>query len=638
MKAKQWIGIVFAFLAILSGCTNNRRVIENPAFVARNTDALDINKVELNDTATVLYMEAYGAPKGWIQIDSLSFLTDNQGKKYTIRTIEGITLGQQYIMPDSGKVAFKMIFPPVASNAVYVDFSEGDVNGAWKIWSIQLTNKPLKVSLPKDFKEAVIDKNAVLPPAEYKAGKAHLEGQILNYRSGMPDNVSVHVSYPFVSEGITLPVDSTGKFSGDIDAFSVHPVLVSWMSMLSGSKCFIAPGDTTSLIINPSSRKGLLSDGDNSSMGEPVYYGGYLASLSTEFSHINDSLYTRRRFSTYESYISYLQFVGTKTPEKLKTFLMDEYQTKKAALDTLNVSPACKQLLHCYLDLSYASNITDITSWIDRAYIVNHQLENDKEATAKYYATRKLALPDDFYDVLKAFPLINDPHILYDRGTTMYVNQWQMQNMQPVLSKALGTDQGTLFDMMRVVGIYNDIKNFKPASDTQIAQLPAVYQDFIKNKNNELLQLVEAYKKKTAFTESDITKVANEDVFPFILSKFRGKPVVLDFWATWCGPCREANEDLKPVKAELAKKGIVFVYVAGENSPLEDWKKMTPDLHGEHFRLTAKQWDYVRKTFGIEGVPTYFFIDRKGNITERQVGYSSLMLDPMKEKMLQLLK
>jgi len=633
MKTKQWMGILFAFFAIVSGCTNNNRgVVEHPAFIARNTDALEINKVELNDTATVLYMHAYEPPKGQMQIDSLSFLTDDQGKKYTIRTIDGITLGRQYIMSDSGNVAFKMIFPPVASNAVSIDFSEGNYNGAWNIWGIQLTNRPLKVDLPKDFKEVVVDKNAVLPPVEYKAGKAHLQGQILNFRAGMSDKMFVYVASPFASNAFPLSIDSIGKFSGEIDAFSVHPVTIYWMN--NKALCFIAPGDTTSLIINPSGKNG----GNNSPTGEPVYYSGFLASLSTEFLHINDSLYEKQQFDSYELYISYLKFIGEKTPEALRNALLDEYKTKKAALDTLNVSPACKQLLLCYLDLSYAFDMTDITSGVDRAYIYNHQLQDDKEAIAKYYATRKLDLPDDFYDALNGFSLLNDPHILFVQGTTEYLSQWHTQNMQPVLSKALGTDQGPLFDRLKLIGTYNDIQNFKPASDTQIEQLPAVYQDFIKNKNNELLQLIESYKKKTAFTEKDITKVANEDVFSFILTKFRGKPVVLDFWATWCGPCLAANEDLKSVKAELAKKGLVFVYVAGENSPLEDWKKMTPDLHGEHFRLTAKQWDYVRKTFGIEGVPTYFFIDRKGDIREKQTGYATSILHSMTEKMLSLIK
>ena len=636
MKTKQWIVTMFALLLTWSGCTNNRGIVEHPAFTAWSTNTLEIEKIELRDTATVLYIKVFFAPNNWIKIDPNSFLTDDRGKQYSIRSAEGIVLGEEFYMPESGETEFTMTFPPIASNAVCVDFSEGDYDGAFKIWGIQLTNRPLKESFPKGFKEVAIDKNAVLPPVTFETGKAHLEGQILNYRQGMPAEVSVRVSYPieYPPAEITFPVDEEGKFSGEIDAFSVHPVGVYWQNCR--VRCFIAAGETTSLMLNPveTSRRESRLTGDHPPLGEPVYYGGYLASLSKELADAQ-SVFSLQYYDSYESFLSFLQIVGTKNPETLKAFFLDEYQTTTAMLDTLDVSPACKQILHCASDLFYANEITNITSWIDRAYIYNNQLQTDRDAMNKYYATRKFNLPDDFYNVLKDFSLLNDPLVVYVQGIAEYVYQWQMRDLQPVFSKVLGTDQGILFDLMKVAGVYNHIKDFKSVSEARIEQLPVGYQEFIRNKNNELLQLIEANKNKTGFTENDIEKVADKDVVPFILSKFRGKPVLLDFWATWCGPCRMANEEMKPVKAELADKDIVYIFVAGENSPLETWKNMIPDLHGEHFRLTEKQWNYVGKAFGIDGVPTYFFIDREGNIVEKQLGYPGVQ--QMKEKLLQLL-
>ena len=635
MKTKQWIGILFALLLIVSACTNQRGVVEHPAFIARNTDALEIDKVERRDTATVLYIKAFYTPNNWIMIDPNSFLTDNLGKQYTIRSAEGIVLGEEFYMPDSGETEFTMTFPPVASNAVFVDFSEGDFNGAWKIWGIQLTHQPPTVSLPKGLKVVAIDSSAVLPPIEIKKGKARLEGQILNYRPGMPAEVSVIVASPFEypPAEIIFPVDEKGEFSGEIDAFSVHPVGVYWQNY--EVRCFIAAGETTSLILNPAevSRRKSRLIGDNPSLGEPVYYGGYLASLSKELAEVQ-SVFSLQYYNDYESFFSFLQKIGTKTPETLKAFFLDEYQAKKAVLDTLHVSPACKQILNCATDLFYANEIAHVTYSIDRAYIFNNQLQNNREAVEKYYATRKFNLPDDFYDSLQDFSLLNDPQLLYVWETAEYVYQWKMQDLPPVFSKALDTNQGIFFDIMKVADVYNDIKDFKSVSEAQIEQLPADYREFIRNKKDELLQLIETNKNKTEFTEHDIEKIANEDVFPFILSKFRGKPILVDFWATWCGPCRMANEEMKPVKTALANKDIVYIFVAGENSPLETWKNMIPDLSGEHFRLSEKQWSYIRKTFGISGVPSYFFIDREGNIKEKIVGYPGIQ--PMKEKLLQL--
>ena len=638
MKTKKWIGIIFAFLVILSGCAkfNNRGVVENPAYIARNANNLNIQKIELSDTTTVLYMKVFFTPNNWIRINENSFLTDNQGEQYTILSTEGIVLGEEFIMPESGEKEFSMIFPHIDSDAVSIDFSEGEISGAWKIWGIQLTNKPIKVNLPKGFKDVAIDKNAVLPPVEFKMGKARLEGRILNFCMGMPAELSVMVSFPFEYSPtrINLPIDSNGVFSGEIDAFSAHPVTVNWQG--GGSiKCFIASGETTTLIFNPAekSRRESLLSGDKPSLGEPLYYGGFMASVSKEIAdiYLGDRV---TQFNSQESYMSFIQSIATKTPEDLKILFLDDYKVKKATIDTLNVSPAAKQILNCGIDLSYAYDITTLTSWLDRAYFYKNQIQNDREARQKYLDTRKHDLPDDFNSVIKDFS-INDTNILFVEETALYAYQWQMQNKQSELSKALGTDQGTLFDIMNLIKIYQNIKDFKPLNEEQITQIPAAFQDYIINKNNELLQLIEANKNKTGFTETDIKKVAKEDVFPFILSKFRGKPILIDVWATWCGPCRAANETMKPMKKELEGKDIVYAYLAGEDSPLETWENMIPDLHGEHFRLTKEQHDYFMKTFGIEGVPTYFLIDRKGNISEKFLGYPGN--SKMKEVLLKLL-
>ena len=638
MKTKKWIGIFFAFLLLLSGCAkfNNRGVVERPAFIARNANNLDIEKVELNDTATVMYMKVYFTPHNWIRINEKSFLTDNHGNQYTIQSTEGIVLGEEFYMPESGEKEFSMIFPSVAPDASSVDFSEGDISGAWKFWGIQLTNKPIKVSLPKGFKDVAIDKNAVLPPVEFKTGKARLEGRILNFSPRMPAELSIKVSYPFEypPSRINLPIDSNGVFSGEIDAFSTHPVTVNWQGG-GAIQCFIASGETTTLIFNPAEKSRLESrlSEDKPSLGEPVYYGGYMASVSKEIANI----YLGDRatqFNSQESYMSFIQSIATKTPEDLKILFLNEYKVKKSTIDTLNVSPACKQILNCDIDIAYAYDITTLTSWLDRAYIINNKLQNDREAVAKYYSTRKFDLPDDFNNVIKDFS-INNTNILFVKETALYADQWQMQNMQSELSKTLGTDQGTLFDIMNLIKIYQNIKDFKPLNDEQIAQIPAVFQDYIINKNNELLQLIEANKNKTGFTETDVKKIAKEDVFPFILSKFRGKPILFDVWATWCGPCKAANEIMKPMKKELEGKDVVYVYLAGEDSPLETWENMIPDLHGEHFRLTKEQHDYFMKTFSINGVPTYFLIDRKGNISEKFLGYPGN--SKMKEVLLKLL-
>ena len=66
--------IAAALGALLPSCTPANRVVENPLIATANTQTLDIVKVELSDTATVLHMNAYYRPKNWIVISSDSYL------------------------------------------------------------------------------------------------------------------------------------------------------------------------------------------------------------------------------------------------------------------------------------------------------------------------------------------------------------------------------------------------------------------------------------------------------------------------------------------------------------------------------------------------------------------------------------
>lgn len=87
------------------------------------------------------------------------------------------------------------------------------------------------------------------------------------------------------------------------------------------------------------------------------------------------------------------------------------------------------------------------------------------------------------------------------------------------------------------------------------------------------------------------------------------------------------------MKVELEEKEIVYLYVTGESSPLDTWKNMITELHGEHFRITAEQWKYLTSTFKIEGIPTYFIVDREGRITYRQAGFPGT--EKIKEELMQ---
>ena len=132
--------IAAALGALLPSCTPANRVVENPLIETANTRTLDIVKVELSDTATVLHMNAYYRPKNWIVISSDSYL-QIPARKFMLTGAEGITPDSLFWMPKSGRASFVLRFPPLPRGTKSFDFIESDCDDCFKLYGVDLTGK-----------------------------------------------------------------------------------------------------------------------------------------------------------------------------------------------------------------------------------------------------------------------------------------------------------------------------------------------------------------------------------------------------------------------------------------------------------------------------------------------------------------
>ncbi len=606
---RKILTMLFALVSVV-GQAQKQVVWEKPtAFMGNSNAEFEITKVELKQTETVLHINANYRPGSWIRFAKESFVQTPDGKKYAITggasTNEkefDIELDSLFWMPKSGVADLALHFKPVPLDTKEMDFLEGYNDNDFKFWNISNGKTKQKFELPDEWKDVQYAKDETLPAAKINQGVATIKVKMLGYKRGM--NLDFYVG-GFTPLGVRerfdkwFPFADDGTLKVEVPLWLAREVSVG-VQGLAFSNIVIAPGQETSILMKVTT--------DNRPF---IAFKGYLAKTNMD---LVDADNTFEPYSMDEE--NFLKVRECKTKEERLQCLTDLFNQRVAAFKKAKYTTAAKDLLCMAAEENYIK-------W-SRQFATNYsQFRLDEDGTVymtsmdfeENYQKNKdlLALSEE--ERAYTWKYLNEPgspcsRVFWDTALSAYDKQLLKQpnyNLELQLVPTFLTNDDEQF--------VNRVLQTMKHEDCK-----AVVLEYQAEQQRIAQQLTS--QESVFFQKYD--DVAPENILQTILDKYKGKTVVIDIWATWCGPCRAGHQAMKPMKEEMKGKNIQFVYITSPTSPLNTWQEMIKEIDGDHYYLTKEQYSYILNKYESEGIPTYAIYDAKGEQTFKTIGFSGV--------------
>ncbi len=441
-----------------------------------------------------------------------------------------------------------------------------------------------------------------LPQPLLRYAMARLEGEIIGYKQEMGnelelmlDGVLTYTTF----ERERVKISPEGRFTYEVKVAT--PTLVNLYKLpLFDYNDMLCPGDTLRVTFD-------VTQGN-------VAYGARTASNSP-WQPICHALYYKENegFGSM-SFMEEQQMVQKSTPQQYRDTVLTRLAQQTQRLQTSKYNPAVRQAMAVEIKKEAAEALAEASSTLRFALKQKAvPAEEGSALLAPWYEAEKQDnwIPDSLlsiYNDLRHLPLISNEDIA---SVGEYLQK--RQNTMPVLKQ-----------LFTAFALENMLQQFKVLNDTLMElakqEMPKAFHQQIHEGNEQLKVKLQQAKGDDVARVQEAGEAVSDSLFADIIARYKGRTLLVDFWATWCGPCRQAHRMMEPMKAEL-KDSVTYLYLTGENSPQADWENMITTIKGEHFRLSQEQWEHLCSQFNIAAIPYYIIVNPRSEITYRSTSF-----------------
>ena len=611
--SQKALSLVVFLMLVVSSTAQAKRVVERPYFFASNNHKLEIERVTLDKKATVLDVKIYQVG-GKVGIDSHAALTAN-GATYAYLGSPQLPKGVFVKVPECGYVSATLRFKPMPETTTEFDFREVADNSGWNIYGVRLDGKRPQPDIPQHLLQQAFDKKVELPSTDLNLGKTVVNVRLLGYKPEYGTTLDVIVDnwfspYRMPFDHDSVSVDGTCSISANAILPTIATIRVNRMEIP-----FLAvPHDTTTVIIDLTTQALAATHlfADDASIKKYVWFEGKYAAVDTELQSVKEKLEVFGK--------TFFDDICGMTPLQYRDYVQKAYEQKLSAIDAdTTISVATRTLAHSYLSMNYASALFGFKNNIAMAPMIVGKK-----------GVRRADLNVDtlsYFKPLEQLPILHSKNQRYYSFLADFTSSFCRQYMaeDPLLddiavgkrlSRSLGRKHLLTEQQMAAArdSIANDMVSellFADNEDLKSQQ---------KSADEKMAAMIKTANSSSVYSIIDIDpKMSAEQIFPSIINKYKGKTLLLDFWNTWCMPCRAAMSAIRPLKEQLTD--VVYVYIADASSPVGKWGEMIKTISGVHVRLTEEQADALGDLYHFSGIPTYFVVNKEGKITYQTTSF-----------------